>query len=271
MGIFGIAGVEGAEIDAAVRINIPRIGTGEALARAVIFVPAEFEVVGDGHAGGRRIEIRGWTAVFEVVDAAPVRVIRVGNDEAHRVARAETKAAGDAAFPYGRAAQRLDAAAERAFQQVVGAARHCARQDVDDAAQAFRIDVGRERFDDLHPADDPRRKRVERDGAAAALRRRRIRSGQPHAVEGRAVEVGVHAADVDEAAFARVGLERDARNALHRFGDVDVGQLLDFVGKPRSRTFGAASLICWASVRVAVTVTVSCPLWPFAPEPTVRA
>src|SRR4029077_6650403 len=50
---------------------------------------------------------------------------------------------------------------------------------------------------------------------------------QTHAPVGAGIQIGIETADIDEAPFARVGLERDPGDSLQCFGGVDVGQLDD--------------------------------------------
>ncbi len=124
---------------------------------------------------------------------------------------------------------RLVAVADAAFQEGLFHIHGRAGGQIDGAAQALGLMVGKRGLVD-HQAVD----RTGGDGvvfhrapAAAEIGAARIGVEQRHAAEGRPSQVAIDAADVDETALARVGRDRDPGDAAERFGGVEVGVLQD--------------------------------------------
>ena len=110
---------------------------------------------------------------------------------------------------------------------------------IDGAAEGVGVHVRCERLDHGQRLHQLRRQNIEGHGAALAL-------GGWHqgAVDGHAVEVRAQAAHADKAAFALVTFNADARQALHRLGNVLIRQLGDAVGMHHALdTVGRALLL----------------------------
>ena len=104
--------------------------------------------------------------------------------------------------------------------------------DVDRAADAAFVEVRRGALVDREQADDLRRQQevVEAAGGGQLLEHEPVGHRHVVAVHRGADEVGRHAPQRDAFAFAEFTIDDDARHALHRFGEVLVGQLADVLG-----------------------------------------
>ncbi len=97
--------------------------------------------------------------------------------------------------------------------------------EINAAAETVHLFIRRGDFRDLDRPKRIGRNHIERKRTVAAIRR-----GDAHAIELDGVQIRADAADDDEAALALVAVERDAGNALDRFGGVLVGKTADVVG-----------------------------------------
>ena len=177
-------------------------------------------------------------AFLEVVDPALVLMVnrgdhraegvRAGEQAADAVASIETPPRAEFRVIHRRAAQRLITVAEVGVQKRRPAVL-CPRSghQVDRSPQRFGVPIGTQGLGQLDSAHDSRRKGIERGGPSAPERRRWVGCGQPHPAVGGSVQIGVHAADVDEPSLSRVGFKRNAGYALQSFGHVDVRKLDD--------------------------------------------
>ncbi len=230
---FGVAGVEAADVIAVARIRLEAQVDADAVAAAVILVPA-LVPAGVGQRGMDAVVEEGR---FDVVDAAFVLVISRRDDDRESMVRidrcaafigvagAEAGAGGERQVGDVGAAQRFAAGADARFKEGLAVARRGLRRDFNRAAQRFGILLRKIGFGHRNGADQAGGNRVQRHRAAAAERRGVVRRRQPQAAEGRAVEIGVEAANIDEASLAGIGLQRDAGYAPHRLGDVHIRQL----------------------------------------------
>ncbi len=155
-------------------------------------------------------------------------------DDQALVVEAETGADGQ--FRRVRTAmvvQGLVAAAERRVGERLGDVGGGARRQLDRAAQTLGVMIRHAGIGDDDAVDGAGRNGVVFDGAAAGAGRRAARIGvkQGHAPIGGAVQVGVDAADLDEAAFTGVARQRDARHAAQRLGGVEIGVFGDGFGR----------------------------------------
>src|SRR5262249_2984427 len=103
--------------------------------------------------------------------------------------------------------------------------------DVDGSAERLGVLFGQIRVGNGNRADQTSRYRIEGDRTAASGWRRVVGGQQAHAVERGAVQVVVDAADVDVAAFAGVGFQRDSGQPAHRFARIHVGKPFNFLGR----------------------------------------
>ncbi len=246
---FDVTRDVGANIIAMVIIRLEVELAAIAEAGAMIVVSAQLVFI-DGVAGrGAVVDI----AFLDIVDSPAVFLVRRVEDKRERrrvrdpactvlrlriavlhdealVVEAEAGAEGDFAGCWAAMiVQGLIAAADRGVGKRLGDVGGRARRQFDRTAQAFGVVVRHAGIGDDDAVDGARRDGVVFDGASARARRRAARIGveQGHAAIGRTVEIGVDAADLDEAALAGVTRQRNAGHAAQRFGGVEVGIFLD--------------------------------------------
>src|SRR3546814_14186110 len=103
--------------------------------------------------------------------------------------------------------------------------------EVDHCSQLAFVERGRRGLVDDERGEELRRENVEVE-RAVAVRRGAVGRGRDrfHPVEADAGELRTEPAYGDRAAFAGVALDRNARDALKRFGEILVGEFGDVLG-----------------------------------------
>ena len=259
---FCVAGDVGAEIVAVVVVGLEVELAAIAEPAPVIVVLAQLQVL--VVAGDAGIVV----VLLDVVEAAEVVAPGRGEHEGERgrvrhpadpglrgidalhhqpaIGEAEPGAAGQVDVEgAGVVVFRLVAPAQGAFEERSGDVGGGARGQLHRAAQALGLVVGQGGLGDDDAVDGPRRHGVvlHRPAAAAEIGAPRIGVQQRHGTEGRTGQVAVNAADVDEAAFARVGGDGDARDSAQGLGGIEVRVFLDgFRGLHRDQVGGVLLL-----------------------------
>ena len=171
---------------------------------------------------------------FVIVDPAPVVVDRADHQDAERlVVGGPAKACPGVEGEVGDACVTLQLLATTQLQveERLASRGRGLRRDVDRAAQRLGILLRQVALGHGDGADEAGRNRVHRHGAAGARRRAGVGGRQAQPAEGRAVQIGVEAADVDVASFARIRLQGDTRNAAYGLTGVDVRKPGDLAGR----------------------------------------
>ncbi len=221
---------------------------------AIAEAPAIVVVAAEVHAVVAAVAV---VAGLDIVHPAPVVLARGGDHQGERgrvgdpagavrrdiaqaldrqlaMGEAETGAGGEAGCERARMVMKvLIAPAQFALEERMGEVLRGPRRQFDLAAQALGLAIRRERLVDDDPVDRARGDGVELHRAPAAAGRRARREGvqQHDPAIGGAIEVGVDAADIDEAALARVGGERHARDTAQGLGGVVVRIFGDGLGR----------------------------------------
>ena len=200
------------------RAPVERQRAADPLAGDVIV--AIFDFGGEGDAVGFLPEVAG----FDIVGFELALVIADAARDAEIVA--DPRCEIEAALRGQLARIIIVAALDTRRIEVALAVERAGRVNLDRGADRVGIHVGGQRLLDLDRFDRVRRNDVERHRTDIAFGCR-----QAHAVQRRGVEFGIEPAHRDEAAFALVVQNVDARQAAQRFGDILVGELTDRVAR----------------------------------------
>ena len=206
-----VAGPQQPQVQRGVIVR-PGVEVGrDPIALALIFIAAKLQIA--QHLVRHAVALLIGVALLDIVDAALILVIDGGDDGAEGVAPAnrppmpsppsKLRPALTSRVIHRCAAQRLVAATQIGIKErraaMLGPA---ARHEVDRAAESLGIHVRSQCLAELDAADDAGGERIEGDSATAAKGRGRIGGRQAHACVGRAIEIRIQPANIDEAPLA---------------------------------------------------------------------